>query len=170
MDIALGVLLLVSSLAAPAVPFVQGGHVRTNDPYLRYVIASGVDRSQIFRDLLARLSVSDVIVYIENDCSMPSFLVGRTNFMSSGGGMRYVMIAIACVRTDRERVAILAHELRHAIEIAESPSIVDQESLAAQYKRIGFMSDGFTPGKGYDTYAAIDTGRRVWRELGQNGE
>jgi hypothetical protein len=170
MDIALGVLLLVSSLMTPAVPFVQGGHVRTNDPDVRDLIAGGVQRSSIFRDLVARLGVSDVIVYIENDCSMPAFLFGRTNFMSSGGGMRYVMIGIACARVDRERVAILAHELQHAIEIAGSPSIVDQDSLAAQYRRIGFMSDGFTPGKGYDTRAAIDTGRRVWLELGQNGE
>jgi len=170
MDIALGVLLLVSSLMAPTVPRVDGGHLRSSEPDVRAVIDDGLQRSSLFRDLVLQLSVSDVIVYVASDCSMPSFLFGKTTFMSAGGGMRYVMIGIACARATRERVAILGHELQHAIEIAEAPSIVDQESLAAQYKRIGFMSDGFMPGSGFDTNAAIETGRRVWAELGQNGE
>jgi len=170
MDIALGVLLLVSSLMTPTVPFVQGGHLRTDDPDVRSVIDDGLQRSEIFRDLVGRLGVSDVIVYVKSDCEMPPFLFGRTNFMSAGGGMRYVLIRIACARTDRERTAILAHELRHALEIADAPSVVDQETLAAEYRRIGFKSDGFTSGHGYDTHAAIETGRRVWVELGQNGE
>ena len=170
MDIALGVLLFVSSLVTPAVPFIEGGHLRTSDQEMRTVIDDGLQRSSLFRDLVARIGASDVIVYVQADCSMPSFLFGKTLFMSSGGGMRYVLIGVACARTDRERVAILAHELRHAIEIADAASVVDQESLANEYRRIGFMSDGFRPGQGYDTRAAIDTGRRVWVELGQNGE
>ena len=35
MDIALGVLLFVSSLVTPTVPFVEGGHLRTADQEMR---------------------------------------------------------------------------------------------------------------------------------------
>jgi hypothetical protein len=170
MDIALNVLLLVSSLIATPVAPQEGPHVRSDDAFVRATIEAGIAASPIFRDLVAQIDDSDVIVYVSTDCTMPSFLFGKTTFMSSGGGRRYVLIGIACARAERERVAILAHELRHAIEIADAPSIVDQSTLAAEYQRIGFMSDGFTPGKGFDTRAAIETGRRVWAELGRNAE
>jgi hypothetical protein len=169
MDIALRVLLLVSSLATTTVP-ADTGHLRTDDAFVRATIAAGTAGSPLFRDLVAQINQSNVIVYVSTDCSMPAFLFGKTSFMSAGGGMRYVLIGIACAKTDRERIAILGHELRHAIEIADAPSVVDQDSLAAEYRRIGFMSDGFRPGAGFDTTAAIETGRRVWIELGRNAE
>jgi len=171
MDIALGVLLLVSSfIASPLTAPREGPHVRTEDAFVRATIDAGIAGSPLFRDLVAQIDESNVIVYVATDCTMPSFLLGKTTFMSSGGGRRYVMIGIACGRADRERIAILAHELQHAAEIAAAPAIVDQSTLAAEYQRIGFMSDGFARGKGFETHAAIDAGRRVWAELSRDGE
>jgi hypothetical protein len=172
MDIALGVLLFVSSaiVATVPTPSLESPHIRTDDPYVRVAIDAGVSGSPLFHALVDQIDSSDLIVYVSSDCGMPSFLFGKTVFMSAGGGRRYVMIRIACARTDRERVAILGHELQHAIEIADAPSVVDQESLAAEYRRIGFMSDGFRAGSGFDTHAAIETGRRVWAELGRSAE
>jgi hypothetical protein len=170
MDITIGVLLLVSSLIAGVVPPADGGHVRTVDPTIRATIDAGSAKSPSFRALIAQLDASDVIVYGMSDCSMPSFLLGRTTFMSTAGGRRYVLVAIACTMKERVRISMLGHELRHALEIAEAPSIVDQTTLAAEYRRIGFMSEGFSAGTGYDSRAAIEMGRRVWAEVGREGE
>ncbi len=145
-------------------------HVRTNDSRMRAAIADGIAGSAVFRDLVAQLDASDVIVYVENDCLMPAPLAGRLTFMSSAGGLRYVLVRIACTLEGRAQIAMLGHELRHAVEIADAGSIVDQPSLAEAYQRIGFLSGVMRAGPGYDSHAAIETGRRVWEELSRRAE
>ena len=39
-----------------------------------------------------------------------------------------------------QQIAMMAHELQHAVEIAETPAIVDGESLVREYKRIGYVN------------------------------
>ena len=164
MDFALGVLVFVTSLAAAA-PQWDGGHVRTIDTRLRMEIDQGLARSSFFRDLVARLDASDVIVYVEAECPMSPRLFGRLTFMASGGGRRYVNVRVSCALNDIEQIAALGHELRHAVEIAEATSIIDTGSLAREYQRIGFASHGVPAGSGFETRAAIEAARRVWVEL-----
>src|SRR5258705_689955 len=96
----------------------DGNHVRTNDSRLRAAIAEGIGGSALFRDLVAQLDASDVLVYVESDCLMPPPLAGRLTFMSSAGGRRYVMVRIACSLEGRGQICVLGHELPHAGEIA----------------------------------------------------
>ena len=137
---------------------------------MRAAIAEGFVRSAFFRDLVEQLDASDVIVYVESDCQMPSPMGGRLTFMSSAGGRRYVLVRIACLLDGRSQIAMLGHELRHAVEIADAGSIVDEPSLADAYQRIGFASGVMRAGTGYDSRAAINAGRRVWEELSRRGE
>jgi hypothetical protein len=59
----------------------------------------------------------------------------------------------------------LAHELHHACEIADAPSIVDTRSLLAFYERVGVRMSA-TPGQTtFETSAAVDVGARVRSEL-----
>jgi hypothetical protein len=169
MDFALGVLLFVTSLAADQ-PARDGSHVRTMDTRLRAEIDEGLARSSLFRDLVARLDSSDVIVYVESECAMSPRLFARLTFMASGGGRRYVNVRVSCALTDGEQIAALGHELRHAVEIADAPAIINDASLAAEYARIGFASHGVRKGSGYESRAAIDAGQRVWVELNRHAE
>jgi hypothetical protein len=169
MDFALGVLVLVASIAGGQEPR-DGGHVRTMDARLRVEINEGMARSSAFRDLVTRLDASDVIVYVEMECQMPPRLFGRLAFMAAGGGRRYVNVRLSCALTDEPLIAALGHELRHAVEIADAPSVVDVASLAALYGRIGFASHGVPHGAGFESRAAIESARRVWWELGRTGE
>jgi len=159
-------LLLAISMLQPASAkeAIDGPHVRTGELPMRGAIANGVEQSMLFRRLVTRLEASNVIVYVASDCSMTS-LVGRLTFMSSAGERRYVMVRIACGLSPWQEIAAIGHELRHAVEIAEDPSVVDQASLAALYKRSGFASSLFKAGTGYDSQVAIEAGRRVWDEL-----
>jgi hypothetical protein len=169
MDFALGVLFYVVSLGADQ-PGRDGGHVRTLDAQLRSEINAGLARSSLFRDLVARLDGSDVIVYVEPECTMSRSLFGRLTFMGAGGGRRYVNVRIACRLNETEQIAALGHELRHAVEIADAPSIVDAASLAAEYRRIGFASHGMPSGSGYESHAAKEAAERVWAELARTEE
>jgi hypothetical protein len=164
--------LLQGSLlqSAHAAQPLDGNHVRANDSRLRAAIADGVGGSAFFRDLVAQLDASDVIVYAESDCEMPLPLAGRLTFMASSGGRRYVMVRIACSLEGRAQIAMLGHELRHAVEIADADSVVDEPSLGDEYRRIGFASTVMRSGAGYDSRAAIEAGRRVWDELSRRAE
>jgi hypothetical protein len=145
----------------------DGNHVRTSDRRIRDAIAEGVEHSQLFRDLVAQLDASDVIVYVQIDRAMPSGLQGRLGLLSATGSRRYVIVRIACVLTGTQQISIIGHELRHAVEIANAESVVDEASLAAEYRRIGFGSGAMLGpgGAGYDSRAAIDAGRRVAYEV-----
>jgi hypothetical protein len=169
MNIALGMLLLVTSLAAD-VPARDGGHVRSIDPHMRAVIDEGLARSPLFRDLVAQLDASDVIVYIEPECAMSQRFFGRLAFMGTGGERRYLNIRIACRLNVQEMIAALGHELRHAVEIADTPSVVDVASLGDRYRRIGFPARGMPKGSGYETRAAIDAAQQIWAELERTAE
>lgn len=161
-----------------AIPFLQslsaksslaGSHIRASEAALRASIDDGVAQSTSFRRLITRLEASDVIVYVQTDCTM-SALVGRLTFMSKAGQRRYVLVRIACGLGQWLEIATLGHELRHAVEIADDASVVDQASLAEMYKRSGFASSLFKTGAGYDSQVAIETGRRVWDELSSGAE
>ena len=169
MDFALGLLVLVASLAGGHEPR-DGWHVRTMDARIRAEIDEGMARSAFFRNLVTRLDASDVIVYIEMECQMPPRLFGRLQFMARGGGRRYLNVRLSCVMNDDEQIAALGHELRHAVEIADAPSVVDVESLGELYRHIGFASHGVPKGTGFESRAAIESARRVWVALGRSDE
>ena len=167
----LATLLSAGSLVEPAhAREADGDHVRPLDPRVRAAVADGIEGSPLFRDLVAQLDASDVIVYVESDPLMPERLQGRLTFVSSAGGRRYVMVRIACALRGLPQIAILGHELQHAVEIARAQSVVDEPSLAAEYRRIGFSSGAMRPGAGYDSRAAIEAGQRVWHELSHRAE
>ena len=60
------------------------------------------------------------------------------------------------------------HELRHAVEIASTPSVVDGASMAQCYHRIGFNVSPYL--ERFDTEDAVECGRRVLREAMTNAK
>ena len=63
-------------------------------------------------------------------------------------------------------IAVIAHELRHAVEIAEAVDVVDRASLEALYGRIGTRR-ARCKGRSacYETAAAAETTAIVFREI-----
>lgn len=134
--VALTVVWLQSMLAAALVdPLFP--KLRPRDPWIASLIVEGTHRSTTFRDLVKRLDTRDAIVYIESRTDLRKALGGVTRLMSAAAGYRYVSISIRSGYSEDVAIAILAHELQHALEIAKAREIVDAESLAAFYERIG---------------------------------
>ena len=138
-------------------------HVRTTDRRLARLMHQGWRESATFRTLVARLVRSDVIVYLQ--CQGYVSTGGRLSFVGAGGGYRYLMVRLGRVISTSRQIALLGHELQHAVEIADTPEIVDARSLAEQYRRFGHVSHVTRASTDYDTLAAIETGYRVLREL-----
>jgi hypothetical protein len=81
------------------------------------------------------------------------------------GQRRYLVIELACDRSELVQMATLGHELHHALEIAGEASIVDPGTLARYYARIGVPSRPMGPTQTFETQAAADIGARVRHEL-----
>lgn len=136
-------------------------HIRTTDNSVRKMLRRGYRQSATFADLVARLQRSDVIVYIEDVPRLPGALEGRLMMLPRAHDHRYVRIQIALRGAPEDAIAVLGHELQHAVEIAEAVEVSDTDGLARLYRRIGLQSGPHL----YDTLAAQAAGRTVRREL-----
>jgi len=93
-------------------------------------------RSPTAADLMAAVERSSVVVYLRTGVALPTR--GVLNLVGCGGGLTYVAVKIDLKQPSDERIAVLAHELTHAVEIADAPSrVCDERALAALYRRVG---------------------------------
>jgi hypothetical protein len=137
--------------------------VRTTDRRIQSLLAQGARQSSTFAALLTALNRTDVIVYIEPVSNLPATLAGRLLLLPvTTGQQRYLRIQVARTAAANDLIATIAHELRHALEIAEAPDVRDQRALARLYQQIGQAGTG---AHAYDTAAAQTTGRVVRQEL-----
>jgi hypothetical protein len=133
---------------------------------MRALIDVAVLASPSLRALVERVERSDVVVYVQCERYAPSRVAGRLTFISAAGGLRYVVVRLMRLESRAQQIALLAHELQHAVEIADTPAIVDGPSLAREYQRMGHVSPWTsTPGIAFDTTAAVDAGRQVLMEV-----
>lgn len=137
-------------------------HVRAPEARVRALLNYGFHRSQTFADLLEQLNRSDVIVYIEALMTLPKETMGRITIVPRSGNARYLRMQIRADLPRREAIALIAHEMRHALEIAAAPDARDADGLIKLYQRIGHSSGGE---HSFDTTAAQDIGRKVLSEM-----
>lgn len=152
------------SIPTPAQLLLQtpDRRVRATDPRVQALLLEGVQRSGTFRALLTALNRTDVIVYIERLMTLPKETLGRLTIVPLGGQQRYLRIHIRADLSSREAIALIGHEMQHALEVAGHADVKDSGGLIKLYERIGHPSGGEHV---YDTIAAQDTGRQVRREL-----
>jgi hypothetical protein len=154
----------VGSVMAAAASLLEAPdrRVRTTDSRLADLLGRGVRRSRTFAELVLALNGTDVIVYIEAASHLPSRIAGRLLLLPLAGNQRYLRIQVRQDSTPEDLIALIGHELRHALEVAAVPGVRSQEALVELYERIGTSAPG---AHSYDTVAAQNTGRRVRSEL-----
>ena len=121
---------------------------RPVDPTAIETLDLALERSRVVRTLIETLERSNVVVHIQSSRGLPLGIAGTTRFVVSRGGYRYLRITIREQLTKETRVAILAHELQHANEIAGSPA--DNVIALRQL----FQQCGMRDGTYYETRAA----------------
>jgi hypothetical protein len=140
-------------------------HVR-GEGAMQRIIDEAAQRSPSIREWIDRLQDLDVTVYVRAKSFAHSELEGRVALLSmTKQGHRYLVIELACGRAELLQMATLGHELFHALEIAEEPSVVSPNTLADLYARIG-VKTGDTGGvRTFETEAAAAAGLRARRQL-----
>jgi hypothetical protein len=125
----------------------------------------GYDSSPTLAALVDALERSDVIVHIQEHWLHDRSRDGETQLVAVAGGHRYVRIHLDPRIPDQAAMALLAHELQHAVEIADAMWVVDHKTLAQLYMCIGFESRAGGTSRGVDTIRAHETARHVLSEL-----
>lgn len=160
---ALAVLAVTMGAAGPVGAGVNTSHLRCVSGGCEDLIAYALDRSPVVTSLVNDLERTDVVVYLHLPGAMtvnepPSRLL----FVSSAGGVRYLMMQIDPWRTSYpERVALLGHELYHALEVAAAREVNDLGGFRRLYQRIGHEWGGTR----FETDAARNAEREVRKDL-----
>jgi hypothetical protein len=136
-------------------------HIRVLDPRLDSLVDTAMMRSATFAALVAQVEGTDIIVHVDRVMTLPPSLRAQVAFMGDAGAVRYLRIEIRATLNDKETLATLAHELRHAVEIGEAREVRSDADVCALYLRIG---EERAPLR-FDSYEAEAAGRQVQIEL-----
>src|SRR5262245_24331231 len=119
-----------ASLAQDAPPGpvpVPMSHVRARDPKVAAVVQRAFDRSTTFRKLVAIIDGSDSYVYVEDAKCSHSV---RACFVSvtASETHRYMRIHVDGSQGETELMGLIAHELRHTIEVIAERGVRSTEA------------------------------------------
>ena len=139
-------------------------HVRTSDPSAAQLFAAGMSRSSTFRTLVDALDKSDVIVYVDMKTRRQALGGYLAHNITVAGAYRYLHIAIDTQGARGRLVPLLAHELQHAVEVAQDTTARDEATLERLFEglAIKFGCGGTTCS---ETQAAKDVEAAVIAEL-----
>jgi hypothetical protein len=153
-------------LFTPPVAAADTTHaVRVIDPTLAATLRDASLSSRTLRALVDELERSDVIVHVVAMEPRADQLGGRLAFVHAASGVRILRIAINPRLPPARRAALLGHELQHAVEVAQAPSVVDVASFAELYRHIGYRVPNISPSVCYETHAAQQIADRVTFDL-----
>jgi len=161
----LGTAVSMALGVATTVAAERVSHVHVGDRFLKTIIEHGINGSETFRAMIARLDASPIQVFVGCDATMPERLSGRLNFVSSVNGVRYVQVAVRCSLSFKRQLSFLAHELQHAVEIADNAEIADADSMESYYADVGFETHSGGVHRSFETDAALEIQRRVDHEM-----
>ncbi len=129
------------------------------------LVADGIAHSPTFRRLIDHLERSNVIVYIDLRPDMPLHRGGALRFLARSATDHFVKIHLNRVFSNKTLVALLGHELQHAVEIADAGGVDSAADLRDLYRRLG-ENTGIDQ---FDTVAARQVGYIVRQELSHRG-
>lgn len=172
-------LLIVLALAVPVQTFAAADQVPTIEPpitgggprlrpYDRRAAAlllEGLRRSDRLRTLVDDLERSDVIVYVQMQHLLRGKWAGALTWIAGTKQFRYVRVSLNPAIRGAMAIATLGHELQHALEVANEPSIVDAQSLNGFYRQHGIS---MRVQNGWDTEAARLVGEEVRQDLSES--
>lgn len=140
--------------------------IRVLDPGLARALHHALATSTTLQGIVDEIERSDLIVHV---VGLPPHErrhhVGKTQFVNASGSHRYLRIWVDVQLTADRGAEMLGHELFHALEVARARSVVDRQSFAALYRRIG---EGSLLGLALDCFETAEAqraGRQVQQEV-----
>jgi len=138
---------------------------------LSNAIVTGCRGSATFRRIIARLELSADVVYVNwaRNGVLPRQVEGALlpNVTSGPTGTRYIWIIVRRGLTGEYLSSVIAHELQHAVEVVEDPTLTTAAAIEEKFAR----EQRGHGSRILETGAAVRIGRTVYDELrrGQKG-
>lgn len=154
--------LCTATLAAAPHPIVSTARLRPQGAMATELLERARTRSPTVQRIIDQLEAGDVIVYVEMNDRLDPRVAACLTWMAATESRRIVRASIKPRLREREAIALLAHELQHAVEVLEHPEVRSSDGLADLYTRIGHRSS--PSGRHFDTTAAIATGELAANE------
>jgi len=136
-------------------------HVRPTGSPAACTLERGQALSPTLRGLLGQLEESDLVVYIEERPRRAGRPDAWIEFIGAATGTRYARIIINMSLGPAQQLALLGHELQHALEIVARPEIRDRGSFLRYYEQFGTAVHR----RSFDSAAALKTGEGIRQEL-----
>ena len=147
-------------LVGPVAP--GGSRLRPVSTFEAAVIREGLCASATLRGLADRVDASDLTVHVSVRRFPDRRLAGGLRFLAATPTDRVLLIDIAFGLDRYARIAMLGHELQHAVEVAQTAQIRDKEGLRRFYALHGV--GGAIEGS-YETDAARQAEVAIRKEL-----
>jgi hypothetical protein len=146
----------------------SSSRVRSTQTWVLDLLRQGEQQSATFRWLMVELAATDAIVYVEPGiCAFGHLAACLPHPIVVVGSARYLRVTFDPHRRSAiENLALIGHELQHALEIASTQGVRTPDAVAQLFGRIGF-SPSCPAGVPdcYETDAARVIGIRIEREL-----
>ena len=129
------------------------------------MLEEGLCRSATLRSLVAAVETSDLIVYVNVRHFSSRRLAGGLQFVGGTASSRFLRMVIGVTVDRPARLALLGHELQHAVEVADAPDIRSEMAFDDYYRSHG------VPGAtlhAYDTEAARLAEARIRAEVAES--
>jgi hypothetical protein len=134
--------------------------VRSANPLLATLIRVGVERSSTLRRLIQTIDATDGLVYVEDGKCGHGVRACLVTTMRLAGPHRLLFVLVDARGSERDLIASLGHELRHAVEVLSIPGMKSYSDMYYFYTRHESNGNG-----SFETQAAIDAGNAVRAEI-----
>jgi hypothetical protein len=141
----------------------EAWRVRGLEPHIQTLIERGVASSPTFRRVVQELNASDVMVHVRHSRMPDGFRGSLMHEVLESNGVRYLRIAIDARGAATRLMALIAHELQHALEVARVPEVGRSVHIAQFFETIADYECRTV--NCVETAAAIDVQEAVLREL-----
>ena len=146
-------------------------HVRSTDARILQRVRDGCRQSATFRTLVDQIDKTNTIVYVERGiCGFGHFKACLPHWIAVAGNTRFLRIIVEGGGEGAQELALVGHELQHALEIARASNIQSADDITELFGRIGRSPHcpAATPDC-YETSAALAAGDAVLREILSSG-
>lgn len=143
------------SVGAEPVPRLRGRSVR-----LAAVIQKATNRSATFAALVEQIDRSDGVVYVEEDECGHGVKACLADVRKAGPN-RFLRVVVDARLSVVEQMAVIGHELQHAIEVLSDPAVTSNDAMYFFYAG----GRGWRSGSAFETRAALAAGDGVRAEL-----
>jgi hypothetical protein len=154
--------MVAKSVCAAGETLAPSSRVRSSEPALVALIEKATHGSKTFSQLVQTIEATNGIVYVDSGkCSHGVHACLPMSMQASGPNrLVHVVIDRTTRASDIETIALLGHELQHAIEVLTDPTVHDGLTMFNFVKRMAP-----TDGNRFETTAAVTAGNAVYDEL-----